>query len=177
MTTAADAAEPPATITEAEGSSTKPEETKTDEEKGKKHKTITPPDIPENNLRLVAKILAARECNSKVFQETLSVISNLSPIPGAKEIFGQELLGIAKDLAKSILDDLASLTAQVSKAESHTDVQGIALAKFSPATSDQTKLLRALTALDYLFDPSRDNKDKPEANERHSSPSRRRTFC
>ena len=164
MTTAADAAEPPATITEAEGSSTKPEETKTDEEKGKKHKTITPPDIPENNLRLVAKILAARECNSKVFQETLSVISNLSPIPGAKEIFGQELLGIAKDLAKSILDDLASLTAQVSKAESHTDVQGIALAKFSPATSDQTKLLRALTALDYLFDPSRDNKDKPEAN-------------
>ena len=164
MTTAADAAEPPATITEAEGSSTKPEETKTDEEKGKKHKTITPPDIPENNLRLVAKILAARECNSKVFQETLSVISNLSPIPGAKEIFGQELLGIAKDLAKSILDDLASLTAQVSKAESHTDVQGIALAKFSPATSDQTKLLRALTALDYLFDPSRNNKDKPEAN-------------
>jgi E3 ubiquitin-protein ligase HUWE1 len=156
--------EPTAAITEAEGSSTKPEETKNEEEKGKKHRTITPPDIPENNLRLVAKILAARECNSKVFQETLSVISNLSPIPGAKEIFGQELLGIAKDLAKNILDDLESLTKQVSKAESHTDVQGIALAKFSPATSDQTKLLRALTALDYLFDPSRDSKDKPEAS-------------
>ena len=153
-----------AATTEAEGSSTKPEETKNEEEKSKKHRTITPPDIPENNLRLVAKILAARECNSKVFQETLSVISNLSPIPGAKEIFGQELLGIAKDLAKNILDDLDSLTKQVSKAESHTDVQGIALAKFSPATSDQTKLLRALTALDYLFDPSRDNKDKPEAS-------------
>lgn len=153
-----------AATTEAEGSSTKPEETKNEEEKGKKHRTITPPDIPENNLRLVAKILAARECNSKVFQETLSVISNLSPIPGAKEIFGQELLGIAKDLAKNILDDLDSLTKQVSKAESHTDVQGIALAKFSPATSDQTKLLRALTALDYLFDPSRDSKDKPEAS-------------
>ncbi|XPS94894.1 HECT-type E3 ubiquitin transferase [Ascochyta lentis] len=155
---------PTTSITQSEGSLVKPEEAKTEEEKGKKHKTIAPPDIPENNLRLVAKILAARECNSKVFQETLSVISNLSPIPGAKEIFGQELLGIAKDLAKSILDDLASLTTQVSKAESHTDVQGIALAKFSPATSDQTKLLRALTALDYLFDPSRDNKDKPESN-------------
>ncbi|KAF1929156.1 E3 ubiquitin-protein ligase HUWE1 [Didymella exigua CBS 183.55] len=153
-----------APTTEGEGSSSKPEGAKPDEEKTKRHRTIMPPDIPENNLRLVAKILAARECNSKVFQETLSVISNLSPIPGAKEVFGQELLGIAKDLAKNILDDLASLTAQVSKAESHTDVQGIALAKFSPATSDQTKLLRALTALDYLFDPSRDNKDKPEAN-------------
>ncbi|OAL50240.1 hypothetical protein IQ07DRAFT_680558 [Pyrenochaeta sp. DS3sAY3a] len=145
-------------------SSSKPEEAKPEDDKSKKHtKSLAPPDIPEPNLRLVAKILAARECNSKVFQETLSVISNLSPIPGAKEVFGQELLGIAKDLAQSTLQDLANLTAQVSSADSPTDVQGIALSKFSPASSDQTKLLRALTALDYLFDPSRDSKDKPEA--------------
>ncbi|KAF2036199.1 hypothetical protein EK21DRAFT_83903 [Setomelanomma holmii] len=150
--------------TGGEGSAPKPEDSKPEEEKAKKSRQLIPPEIPENNLRLVAKILAARECNSKVFQETLSVISNLSPIPGAKEIFGQELLGIAKDLARSTLDDLASLTVQVSNAESPTDVQGIALAKFSPASSDQTKLLRALTALDYLFDPSRDSKDKPEAS-------------
>lgn len=155
--------QPDETATDAAGSASKPEESKTDDEKAKKHRTITPPEIPEVNLRLVAKILAARECNSKVFQETLSVISNLSPIPGAKEIFGQELLGIAKDLARSTLQDLTSLTGQVLDAESPTDVQGLALAKFSPATSDQTKLLRALTALDYLFDPSRDMKDKPEA--------------
>ncbi|KAH7075400.1 hypothetical protein BKA63DRAFT_296776 [Paraphoma chrysanthemicola] len=150
--------------TEGEGSASKAEDSKTEEEKSKKPRQLIPPEIPENNLRLVAKILAARECNSKVFQETLSVISNLSPIPGAKEVFGQELLGIAKDLARSTLHDLASLTVQVSKAESPTDVQGIALAKFSPASSDQTKLLRALTALDYLFDPSRDSKDKPESS-------------
>ncbi|USP81000.1 hypothetical protein yc1106_08274 [Curvularia clavata] len=146
-----------------EGNASKSDALRAEDDKSKKHKSLTPPDVPEANLRLVAKILAARECNSKVFQETLSVISNLSPIPGAKEIFGQELLGIAKDLASSTLRDLASLTVQVSKASSSTDVQGIALAKFSPASSDQTKLLRALTALDYLFDPSRDNKDKPEA--------------
>jgi E3 ubiquitin-protein ligase HUWE1 len=148
---------------EGEGSTAKAAEPKAEEDKSKRHRPLIPPEIPENNLRLVAKILAARECNSKVFQETLSVISNLSPIPGAKEIFGHELLGIAKDLARSTLSDLSSLTVQVSKAESPTDVQGIALAKFSPASSDQTKLLRALTALDYLFDPSRDSKDKPEA--------------
>ncbi|EUC50397.1 hypothetical protein COCMIDRAFT_81806 [Bipolaris oryzae ATCC 44560] len=145
-----------------EGAS-KSDGSKAEDDKTKKHRSLTPPDVPEANLRLVAKILAARECNSKVFQETLSVISNLSPIPGAKEIFGQELLGIAKDLASSTLRDLDSLTVQISKASSSTDVQGIALAKFSPASSDQTKLLRALTALDYLFDPSRDSKDKPEA--------------
>lgn len=152
----------PAT-TEGDGGESKSDEAKVEDEKTKKHRALAPPDVPEANLRLVAKILAARECNSKVFQETLSVISNLSPIPGAKEVFGQELLGIAKDLARSTLQDLGSLTVQVSNAESPTDVQGIALAKFSPASSDQTKLLRALTALDYLFDPSRDNKDKSEA--------------
>jgi E3 ubiquitin-protein ligase HUWE1 len=164
MTTAPeDAAQPEAATAEGEGSTSKTDESKAEDEKAKKHRSLTPPDVPEANLRLVAKILAARECNSKVFQETLSVISNLSPIPGAKEIFGQELLGIAKDLASSTLQDLASLTVQVSKASSPTDVQGIALAKFSPASSDQTKLLRALTALDYLFDPSRDSRDKPES--------------
>ncbi|KAF2470719.1 uncharacterized protein BDR25DRAFT_261873 [Lindgomyces ingoldianus] len=134
------------------------------DEKTKKHRSFIPPEVPENNLGLVAKILAARECNSKVFQETLSVISNLSPIPGAKEIFGRELLGIAQDLAQSTLKDLANLTVQVTKSESPTDVQGVALSKFSPASSDQTKLLRALTALDYLFDPSRENKDRPKVD-------------
>lgn len=145
--------------TEGEGSSSKVQASGTEEDK-KKHRSLTPPDIPENNLRLVAKILAARECSAKVFQETLSVISNLSPIPGAKEVFGKELLGIAQDLARSILEDLDGLTAQVTNAASPTDVQGLALSKFSPASSDQTKLLRALTALDYLFDPTRDNKEQ-----------------
>ncbi|KAL6710863.1 E3 ubiquitin-protein ligase tom1 [Coniothyrium glycines] len=152
-----------AATTDSTGTASKAEDINAEEDKSKKHRSIIPPEIPESNLRLVAKILAARECNSKVFQETLNVISNLSPIPGAKEVFGQELLGIAKDLARSTLHDLTSLTTQVAIAESPTDVQGIALARFSPATSDQTKLLRALTALDYLFDPSRDTKDKPEA--------------
>ncbi|KAF2005153.1 hypothetical protein P154DRAFT_353817 [Amniculicola lignicola CBS 123094] len=148
---------------EAEATSSKPEDAKVEDDK-KKHRTLSPPEVPETNLRLVAKILAARECNSKVFQETLSVISNLSPIPGAKEVFGNELLGIAQDLAQSTLNDLANLTGQVSKAESPTDVQGMALSKFSPPSSDQAKLLRALTALDYLFDPTRDSKDKPASN-------------
>jgi E3 ubiquitin-protein ligase HUWE1 len=147
----------------AEGSAPKTEDKQTEDDKAKKHRTLVPPEVPESNLRLVAKILAARECNGKVFQETLSIINNLSPIPGAKETFGKELLAIAQDLAQATLSDLATLTEQVSKAASSTDVQGMALAKFSPASSDQTKLLRALTALDYLFNPtSRDSKDKDE---------------
>jgi E3 ubiquitin-protein ligase HUWE1 len=158
---------------EGEGDASKAEEKKPEEDKSKKHRPLVPPEIPESNLRLVAKILAARECNSKVFQETISVISNLSPIPGAKETFGKELLGIAQDLALSTLKDLATLTMQVTQAETPTDVQGMALSKFSPASSDQAKLLRALTALDYLFDPTRDNRDKPEGKAEALEPAQR----
>ncbi|KAF2639170.1 hypothetical protein P280DRAFT_55468 [Massarina eburnea CBS 473.64] len=162
MTAAPPATGAQPTVAAEQGDSSKLDAPKPEDEK--KHRTMTPPDIPESNLRLVAKILAARECNSKVFQGTLDVIGNLSPIPGSKEIFGKELLSIAQDLARSTLKDLTELTKQVLNAASSTDVQGIALSKFSPASSDQTKLLRALTALDYLFDPNRDKKEQDNAN-------------
>lgn len=128
----------------------------------KKARGLVPPEVPEENLRLVVHILAARECNHKSYQNTLTVINNLSAIPGAKETFGNELIKMASDLAQSILKDLDDLVSQISNAKSGTDVQGMALAKFSPASSDQTKLLRILTALDYLFDPKKaDTVDKP----------------
>ncbi|KAK8165547.1 hypothetical protein BKA80DRAFT_342647 [Phyllosticta citrichinensis] len=128
----------------------------------KKARGLVPPEVPEENLRLVVHILAARECNHKSYQNTLTVINNLSAIPGAKETFGNELIKMASDLAQSILNDLDDLVSQISNAKSGTDVQGMALAKFSPASSDQTKLLRILTALDYLFDPKKaDTVDKP----------------
>ncbi|EGE04949.1 DNA binding protein URE-B1 [Trichophyton equinum CBS 127.97] len=133
------------------------------EDRKKKVRTIDPPVVPEYNLRLVVHILSARECNGRTFRETLSTINNLSSIPGAKEIIGKELVGQAQTLSKSILVDLEELIPHITSAESGTDVQGMALTKFSPASSDQAKLLRVLTALDYLFDPSRDKEKISEA--------------
>ena len=132
-----------------------------DETKNKK--AFDPPVIPELNLRLVVGVLAARECNGKTFRDTLSTINNLSLIPGAKDVFGKELISQSQALSQSILTDLNDLLVQISEASSGTDIQGIATTKFSPASADQAKLLRVLTALDYLFDPKRpENKD--EAN-------------
>ncbi len=146
----------------------KPEEpkTSTEEEKVKKQRTLTPPIVPEENLRLVVSILAARECTAKTFRDTLSTINNLSAIPGAKEVFGKGLIEQAQDLGQSILRDLDELVPQIQQAESGTDIQGMALAKFSPASSDQAKLLRVLTALDYLFDPKRNGgKTEPASDD------------
>lgn len=153
------------------GSESKPEETKDvlDEEKVKKQRTLTPPVVPEENLRLVVNILAARECSAKTFRDTLSTINNLSAIPDAKEIFGKGLIEQAQELGQSILGDLDELVPQIQQAESGADIQGMALTKFSPASSDQAKLLRILTALDYLFDPKRNGgKTKPAIDDKLS---------
>ena len=167
--------EQPRTVTTVDPGDTEevkksPEEDKSVDEEKKKVRTLTPPVVPEENLRLVVNILAARECSAKTFRDTLSTINNLSGIPGAKEVFGKGLIEQAQDLGQSILQDLDELVSQIKQAESGTDIQGMALAKFSPASSDQAKLLRVLTALDYLFDPKRNGgKTKPATENEGSS--------
>ncbi|PYH96257.1 ubiquitin-protein ligase [Aspergillus ellipticus CBS 707.79] len=131
----------------------------TEDEKHKK-RTIEPPVVPGHNLQLVVHILAARECNGKTFRDTLSTINNLSAVPGARDVIGNELVSQAQTLSTVILTDLDELLSHIHQARTGTDMQGLALAKFSPASSDQAKLLRVLTALDYLFDPSRADKAK-----------------
>ena len=146
---------------ENEGSTTEskePEELKKDDDKAddkKKHRELVPPEVPEENIRLVVNIITARECPSKTFTETLDLIKNLSNIPGAKEIFGRELVRQAQHLSQAVLCDLEELAKQINSAQTGTDLQGLALANFSSAASKQHKLLRVIVALDYLFDPKR----------------------
>ncbi|KAH8899660.1 E3 ubiquitin protein ligase TOM1-like protein [Thozetella sp. PMI_491] len=121
-------------------------------EEEKKIRQLTPPVIPEHNLKLVINIFVARECSSKTFQNTISTIKNLSNIPDAKKVFGDELVRQARALSENIVSDLDDLLPHILKAESGTEIQGVALAKFSPGASEQNKLLRVLTALDHLFD-------------------------
>jgi E3 ubiquitin-protein ligase HUWE1 len=141
--TTADSKEQP----EAESSTAK--EPKVEE---KKVRQLTPPTIPDHNLKMVINVFVARECSSKTFQNTISTIKNLSNIPGAKKVFGGELVSQARILSENIVSDLEDLLPHILRAESGTEIQGIALAKFSPGASEQNKLLRVLTALDHLFD-------------------------
>ena len=128
----------------------------------KKVRALAPPVIPEENLRLVVGIIAARECSKRAFQQAVATISNLKAIPGAQEVFGKGLIEQAQDLGRSIFGDLDALLPQIKQAPSGTDIQGLALVKFATASSDQSKLLRVLTALDYLFGTKLDSK-KPTA--------------
>lgn len=127
----------------------------TESEVKRKHRDLQPPEVPEENIRLVVNILAARECPSKTFSDTLDIIKNLSAIPGAKEVFGRELIRQAQELADILVTDLNELAEQIHSASTDTSLQGIALANFSSAGSKQRKILRVLVALDHLFDPKR----------------------
>lgn len=126
----------------------------------KRIKQLHPPTIPNYNLTLIIKIFVARECSSKTFKETLSTIKNLSVIPGAMLVFGEELARQAQLLSEKIVVHLDDLLPHIQNAASGTEIQGVALAKFSPGASDQNKLLRVLTALDHLF-----AQKKPDATE------------
>lgn len=161
-----------AETTEAPAEAAKPQEPVAKTEEKKKHRDLTPPEVPEENLRLVVNIIAARECNAKTFQSTLDIINHLSAIPGAKETFGKELVHRAQELGDAVLVDLQQLAPQIQNAKTSTDIQGIALANFSPASSHQSKLLRVLLALDYLFDPKRSGSHDRSAAE--ASPSKAR---
>ncbi|KAI0472402.1 hypothetical protein F4859DRAFT_522306 [Xylaria cf. heliscus] len=117
----------------------------------RKSKQLHPPVIPDANLTLIIKIFVARECSSKTFKETLSTIKNLSVIPGAMLVFGHELARQARVLSEKIVVHLDELLPHIQSADTGTEIQGVALSKFSPGASDQNKLLRVLTALDHLF--------------------------
>ncbi|KAJ4016602.1 E3 ubiquitin-protein ligase tom1 [Fusarium irregulare] len=137
----------------------------------KKLRQLQPPVVPAQNLTLAVRIFVARECSSKTFQNTISTIKNLSAIPEAKATFGQELVHQARLLSENIVTDLDDLLPHIEKASSGTEIQGVALAKFSPGASEQNKLLRVLTALDHLFDTKKksdeaeSNKDKDERHD------------
>lgn len=135
--------------------------------KKKKHRELMPPEIPEDNIRLVVSILAARDCVSKTFSDTLDVIKNMSAIPGAKEVFSKELMNQAQGLAQGVLADLEELARQIKSTDSGTELQGVALANFSTVGSKPRKLLRLIMALDYLSNPKRTPSDRsaPQSQE------------
>ncbi|KAG0347069.1 hypothetical protein BG004_000179 [Podila humilis] len=112
---------------------------------------LKPPVIPDHYLQLVVRVLTAGECSSKTFQHTLSVIQNLSILEGARDVITAELTSASRELGSEILDNLDTLAKTLERAMSGVDVQGSALEKFSPASSNQAKLLRVLKTIDYMY--------------------------
>lgn len=154
----------PETEQVAEATDDKPEGTKDDTDVSKpveqeKKKPFEPPTITDHNLKLITSIFIAPECSNETFNQTLDTLQSLSHIPEASLRFGKELTKHVHALSQSICADLEDLLPAIRDAQSSTDVQGVAAAKFSASNSDQVKLLRVLQALDYLSAPKKDEEN------------------
>ncbi|KAF9918729.1 hypothetical protein BX616_006259 [Lobosporangium transversale] len=137
-----------ATATESDSKSDTKAEAKTADNEPP---TLKPPVIPDHCQQLIVRVLTAGECSSKTFQFTLSVIQNLSVLQGARDVITTELIRVARELGGGILENLDTLSETLSNAMSGVDVQGVALEKFTPASSKQAKLLRVLKTIDYMY--------------------------
>lgn len=120
------------------------------------HKTPPPPPIstkaiPDANLKLIIRILCSSECANTTFRRTISAMQNLSIMEKAQSVFSKELSNQASDLGRRIIKDLKELTNDLLKNPSY-DTDSKSFSSFTASSSDQAKLLRILTALDYMFE-------------------------
>ncbi|KAG4304837.1 hypothetical protein PORY_001890 [Pneumocystis oryctolagi] len=142
-----------------------------DQEAMSKNRVIESPYIPESNLRLIVNILTSRDCSSKTFQHTLTAMQYLTIIPGSKDIIGDELVCKAQTFGSRLLGQLDDLIQQIRNVSCGAELQGSALSEFSPASSDQAKLLRILKAISYLFE-QKEKSDSTETEDNNSDLSR-----
>ncbi|KAJ3553249.1 hypothetical protein NM688_g3714 [Phlebia brevispora] len=141
---------PAATATTANA----PEGTTTSQAPAAEEKVLLahPPVIPQPILRLVVNILTTGECSGRTFSHTLALIQHLSFIPGARDEISRELCARAQEFGHQLHQALDELATALREARAD-DVAISVASKFSPASSDQAKLLRLLKTIDYMHSP------------------------
>ncbi|CCE78387.1 Piso0_001009 [Millerozyma farinosa CBS 7064] len=131
---------------------------------------IPPPVISEYNFSQIIKLLTLNDCPNTTFRRTISAMQNLSVLPKAQEIFTMELSDSATKLGQTIISHLNNLTKEISSSAAY-DVENKSLAKLSASSSEEAKLLRILTALDYMYESREKQKqDKKNDSETLESP-------
>ncbi|KAG7664643.1 TOM1 [[Candida] subhashii] len=131
--------------------------------KQEKASPFVPPTVPSENYRQIIKILASNDCSNATFRRTISAMQNMSGLSNAQKIFSLELSDQASSLGHKIIIDLNSLTKELQGVNYSSDSK--LFSKFSAHSSDQAKLLRILTALDYMFETKEREKKQEEDSE------------
>lgn len=143
-------------------------DTKEDSSKAKSDtqtKPYTAPYIPDKKYMLISSTLVLKECNSRTFEQMLTVMRNLSAIEGVKHLFARELVSKAVSFGPRIIGNLEKLLKALKELKPDDELPVSVLAPFSSGSSDQARLLRALAALDYLYAPT---KEKPYDDKKKS---------
>lgn len=112
--------------------------------------------IPDKNLKLMIRILTSNECANTTFRRTISTMQHLSLLNDVQNVLSKELSEKATELGEKIIKDLRNLTSDLETSQDYSD-NNKQIGKFTAASADQSKLLRILTALDYMFETTNKN--------------------
>lgn len=123
-------------------------------EKNKEHPPLATDSIPESNLKLLVRILSSNDCSNSTFRQTISTMQNLLVMKGAEDVLTKELSARATQLGSAVIEKLKDLRTFLESDETF-DSENKTFNEFTAPNADQTKLLRILTALDYMFEMKR----------------------
>ncbi|KAF9227402.1 hypothetical protein BS17DRAFT_727628 [Gyrodon lividus] len=149
--TSAASTQEPAAVAGADGEQSKGESAPV-EQADDRILLASPPQVPHSVLRLIVNILTIGECSARTFQQSLTLIQNMSHILDVRDVIAQELKAKAQDCGQNVLADLDHLWAALQN-PTHDVLASSVAPKFSSPSSDQTKLLRILKTLDYMYTP------------------------
>lgn len=126
---------------------------------------FSPPYISDHNYRQMIKILTSNDCPNNTFRRVISAMQSLSILPNAQKVFSFELSDQATNLGQTIIHDLNTLTKELANTTTYNSETKL-FTKFSAPNSDQAKLLRILTALDYMFESKEKEKEDDDETKR-----------
>lgn len=108
------------------------------------------PFFDNGDFEKLISVIKLESCNTKVFQQTLNIMRNLSILNGAVDIFTKELISMAFETVKTLIPDLEAFTLEGASAASGSEINSELVQKFTVPSSDQARLLKVLTAVDYI---------------------------
>ena len=117
--------------------------------KSKKNK-LNVPVIDEKLYPLTVEVLNLDSCNTKVFQQTLTVMLNLSIINKEESKFNDLLIENARSSLAFVIPELKEITSNVNKLNEPDSQTSELITKFSSPISSQAKLLKVLTSIDFI---------------------------
>ncbi|EDO18901.1 hypothetical protein Kpol_1023p70 [Vanderwaltozyma polyspora DSM 70294] len=120
------------------------------DEKNASRKKFQIPEFDIDELKMIVSIIKLESCNTKVFQQTLNIMYNLSAVSDAVNVFTEELISLALETVDALVPDLNKLSDNQIEVSNGNEINSELIQKFTIPSSDQAKLLKILTAVDYL---------------------------
>jgi E3 ubiquitin-protein ligase HUWE1 len=91
------------------------------------------------------------ECSSRCFQNTQTLIFNLSSLPDVRDVIIGELKAKAEEFGRVIYSELDGLLRSVNATKKGEELPSSITTKFSLPTSNQARLLRILKILENIY--------------------------